>query len=353
MRHVIFLVGALVVLATVPACKEGEAKAESNEPTEKSGPVQTKKTVNVKVETLTPTSLKEEVVAHGVTNANRAIKYSAELPGKLEYLSADVGDTVKNGQVLARIDFRTLKAQAAQAEANHTLAKSTFDRLSTLRDEELVSQQKLDESQSGLLGTEAMLEIAKANLAKSSVKASFRGIVTTKYVERGEYVAPGMPLYDVVDYRTILLEAQLAETEVAEIAQKARVTIDIAALNQSFEGEVDTVVPTADSVSKTFTLRVKIDNPDLKILVGMSAKLRVSTQNHENVLVVSQSVVLEETGKRYVYVIDGKKAVKRKIELGAVDGDRVVIKQGVAEGEALVVLGQRDLTDGQEVRITN
>lgn len=343
----------VLFLVTLPSCKESEARAEaeSNESEPATSNGAHRKTLNVKVEMLTPTTLKEVAVANGVTRPIRDIKYSAELPGKIEYLSADVGDTVKKGQVLARIDFRTLRAQATQAEANHNLAKTTYDRLIELKTEDLVAQQKVDESQSGLQGAEAQLEIARANLAKSTVKSSFRGTVTNKYVEKGEYLAPGMPLYDVVDYRTILLEARLAETQVARITKNAKVTIVIDALGETFEGEVDTVVPTADKVSKTFTLRVKIKNPDLKILVGMSASVRVSAKVHENVLVASQSAVIEESGKRFVFITKDGIASKRPVKLGAVEGDRVVLEEGVSPGDSLVVLGQRDLSDGQPVRV--
>lgn len=348
---------ASIAVAVLLACSKGEARSKSAKsshpvaPGTETTPDFGKRVSNVKVVQLVPSSLTEYTVAHGVTQAIRDVTYSAEIPGKIEYLSAELGDRIRIGQVLARIDFQTLKAQADQAQSHYDLAKTTFERLSALRNEELISQQQIDEARSNMQASQAQLAIAKANLSKSTIRASQRGIVSAKYIEKAEYVGPGTQLYQVVDYRTIIVEAMLAETQVAGIQKNASVEIHISALNQDFQGEVDTIIPTADQASKTFKLRVKIDNPQLHILVGMSATVRIAAKIHKDVLVVPQSVVIESPKGRFVFVVDGDTVSKRNVQLGAVQEDRVVLLEGVSEGESLVVLGQRDLTGGQRVRI--
>ncbi|MDJ0765514.1 MAG: efflux RND transporter periplasmic adaptor subunit [Myxococcota bacterium] len=362
MIRCIILIALWIWSATVlSACEGGEAqaaadkKAKAQAAEEKAATTSTDKAaakiVNVNIITVTPTILTEQVVAHGVTSPIREITYSAEIPGRIEHLTADIGDTVRNRQVLARIDFKTLKAQAHQADASHALAKSTYDRVASLKGEDLVSEQRVDETRSAMDNATAQQEIAQANLAKSTVRASFRGVVTAKYVEKGEYVAPGVRLYDVVDYRTVIVEAQLPETQVARIAPKAEVAVDIAALGEQFKGTVETVIPTADRMSKTFTLRVKIKNPDRKILVGMSATVRIAARVHNDVIAVPQSAVVEERDGRVVFIAEDGIAKKRIVALGPVEGDRVVVETGLAPGESLVVLGQRDLSDLQPINI--
>jgi RND family efflux transporter MFP subunit len=357
MKHLLVVVIAIILCGCLCSCAERAARADTvaesqdstaadavtNEPEVKS--------VNVKVEKISPDSLTEYVIANGVTKAKREVTYSAEIAGKLEYISADLGDKIEKGKVLARIDFGTLKAMAAQAEAAHDLAKSTSDRMGSLRGEDLVSQQHMDEASSNLRATEAQLSIARSNLAKSTVKSSMNGIVSGKYVEKSEYVGPGMRLYDIVDYSTIIVEAQLAESDVASVLNGAKVLVDIQALGQQFEGTVDTVIPTADKVSKTFSMRVKIDNPELRILVGMSASVKIAARTHNDVVVVKQNVVVEESDKRAVFVAHDGEAKKRSVVLGATEGDRVVISSGIEAGESLIVMGQRDLIDGQPIQI--
>lgn len=339
------------------ACSKGEALEKSNKDSQRreDGLVKTSNAranlVNVKVAPLGTSTLTEYVVARGVTQALHEVTYSAEIPGKLEYLSADLGDRIRIGQLLARIDFQTLKAQSDQAQSQYELATTTFDRVKELRAEELISQQQFDEANSKMRAAAAQLAIAKADLAKSQIRASRKGIVSSKYVEKAEYVGPGTQLYKVVDYRTVIVEAMLAETQVAEIRKDAVVEVHVPALAKSFEGKVDAIIPTADPASKTFTLRIKIDNPDLEILVGMSAVVRVTAAVHKDVLVAPQSVINESPNGRFVFVVKDDVAKKREVKLGAVEADRVMLLEGVSRGESLVIQGQRDLIDGQKVRV--
>jgi RND family efflux transporter MFP subunit len=197
-----------------------------------------------------------------------------------------------------------------------------------------------------------MMQIANANLAKSKIKATHYGIVAAKFVETSEFAGPGTPLYKIIDYRKIIVEAQIAESQVALIKKGTTVSVRINALNQNFEGTIDTVIPTADAVSKTFTTRVKIDNSDLAILVGMSARLLIKTKTYKDVLVVPQNAVIEEQGgSRNIFIAQNGKAQKRSVTLGATSKGKVIINEGISAGEKLVIMGQRDLNDGQPVNI--
>lgn len=307
--------------------------------------------INVKVEQTSGQIFTEEVLAHGVTKAIHLVTHSAEISGKIDSLAKDVGDRVKKGQMLARIDYKTVAAQAKQAEANYGLAKATYERVKALREEALTSEQQMDEARSNLLSAEAQLEITQATLEKSMVRATHNGIVGAKFVEQGEYVAPGAPMFFVVDLSTIIVEAELAETQVATVERGAPVEIHISALNKTFAGNVHVVIPAADEVAKTFPVRVHLENPTFEILVGMSATLRIKTRTQENVVMASQSAVLSEENLASVFVAKDGIANKRLVTLGPVQGDRVVLASGVQPGEQLIVVGQRNLVDGQRIRV--
>lgn len=305
---------------------------------------------NVKVAEIVTGRLVEQVVAHGVTAPILDVTYAAEVPGRIEHLSAQLGNQVKKGQVLARIDYQTQKAQAVQAEANFGLAKTTHTRMMELG-ENLVSRQKLDEASSALTGAEAQLEIAKTNISKSVVRSSIKGVVTAKYVEQAEYVGPGTPMFRIVDYSTIIVEAQLPETQVALLSAGEKATVNIDALGKQFDGVVDAILPTADPVSKTFTVRVKVSNKDLRILVGMSANLNIVARVHEDAIAVPQDVVIQSSGEPSVFVAINGIAKLRPVRLGPIEGVRVAVLEGLEPGEKVIVLGHRSLTDGQPIHI--
>ena len=112
-----------------------------------------------------------------------------------------------------------------------------------------------------------------------------------------------------------------------------------------------TLIPTADHESKTFMVRVFVDNTDEKILIGMSARIKVKTQMHKNVVVVSQSSIVEERNGKSVYVAKENKAVKRPVVTGAIEGDRVAIVDGLSIGEDLIVMGHRELANDQHIKV--
>ncbi len=310
----------------------------------------TAKPAVVKTAKVATADLTETFVANGTTAAIREVTVAAEIAGKIEYLGADMGDRVRRGQVLARIDYETLKAERNRAAAAYDLAKATYDRFAALG-EDIVSRQKIDETRSGMVTSRAGLSIANNAVEKSVIRSGMKGVVTGRLMEKGEFATPGAPILHVVDYSTIVVEAQLAETEIAAVRKGAGVDVRIDALDETFEGEVKTVLPMADAASKTFTVRVEIDNKDLRILVGMSASLTIAARTHEDVVVVPQDLVIESREGRSVFVVEDGIAKERKVTLGPTQADRVVVTDGIEAGETLVVLGHRNLTDGQPVTI--
>lgn len=351
-----YIASAILLLAlggAAASCASSAQASDGKEPTEKEAAVQPapQKKINVKVETVTPETLVEYVKATGVTKAQSDVTYSAEIAGKLEHLSVDLGERVKKGQVLARIDFSSLSAQAEQAEATRDLAKKTFDRLSSLAEEKLVSDQQVDEARSRLVQAEAQLKIIRSSLSKSTIRSEISGVITEKNVSKGEYVSPGMRLFRIIDHSHIIVEASLAETQVAKVQKGQHVDVLVDALGKEVRGVVESVIPAADPVSKTFTVRIDVDNPERDILVGMATTVSVTSVEHTGVVVTKQDVVVEEGETKAVFVTDGDVVRKRVVTLGATEGDRVVLTSGVNPGDKIVVVGQRDLVDEQPVNV--
>ncbi len=350
-----FAIVALVATGAIAAAVMPQDQSTSDEvpaatdTTPKATPIAP---VNIRTETITTATLTEYVSVNGTTAARTDVTYSAEMPGRIEYLGPALGQPVRPGQLLAKIDFQTLKAQQRQARATRDLARTTHSRLNELG-ADLVSRQKLDEANTALIGAAAGLDIANSALAKSVVRSTIRGVVSEKFVDKAEYVAPGAPLFRVVDYSTLIIEAKLPETQVSMIEKKNPVSVTFDALGESRQGQVETILPAADPTSRTFTARIKVDNRDLKVLVGMSATVKIAARVHRDVVVIDQDMVVESASGRSVFVVENGIAQERSVRLGAVEGDRVVILEGVVPGETLITMGHRELIDTQPVRIVN
>lgn len=335
----------IAILLGSAACDNAAHSKAPEEKEEKTSPV------NVKSIPVSLTSLAEFVVLSGSTEADKNVTFSAENPGRLEYLSVEFGQRVKKGQILARIDTAMLKARFNQAEANFQLANKTHERLQALMKDELVSQQQADEASAAMTSAEAALAIAKVSLDKSIVRSSTDGIVARRLVEVGEYVNPGQPIVQVVDFRTIVVTAQVPENQVGDIKRGSPVKVRFDSIGEEYDGAVYVVCPAAHPTSRTFELRIKVPNNDYRILVGMSATIRILIRTNEKVIVVPQDVVVEEADQRIVFVSKNGIAEKRIVELGSSQEDMVILKSGVNVGDQLIVVGQRDLVHGQKIHV--
>ena len=364
-NRILILAATAVLLLSAGGCSGSrESRAEVKTPPEKANGQDAdakskkqsldaqQKVANVESREVEVGSLTQSALAHGVTAADHHVVYSAEIQGKIEYLAYDLGDEVRRGRTLARIDFKTLKAQAEQAKSSADLAEATYKRVAQLKKDGLISQQQYDEAYSSSINAKAQLAIAEAQLDKAVIKANHFGVVSKKFVEKSEFVGPGTQMYEVIDYRKVIVEAQLAESQVASVSPGSNVMVQIDALNETFKGTVDKILPTADAMSKTFTARVEIPNPDLKILVGMSAKLKIDANSYNDVVIAPQNAIIEEqSGTRSVFVVNGKKAERREVLLGAHQGGNVIVTEGLKPGEQLIVMGHRDLVDGQPINV--
>ncbi len=308
---------------------------------------------NVRVSMIELTTFTETLRLLGVTGADADLTYSAEVAGRLEYLAVDYGDTVQRGQVLARVDYEMLTAQAEQALAAHDLAKKTFERLETLRQDELVTQQHLDEARTALVQAEAQLRQARSRLRQSEIRSTINGVVSGRYARVGEYIMPGSPLLRVIDYSEIIITAQAPETRIAHIRPGLDVCVFINALDETFPGKVDVVLPNADPESRTFTIRVRTPNESGRILVGMATRLTINLKEHVDVIVIPQDVVVELPEGQFVFVAEDTIAKRRQVESGPSERHSVVIKSGLNPGDMLITEGHRDLIDGQSVQIMN
>jgi len=352
MKRNIFIISAVVLalavgmtaLAALP--KKGDTPSPSAPAI---APAVTRK-ANVAIAKIHPVQLETAIYVNGVTTAQKDITYAAKSAGRLDYMGANLGASVQKGAVLAKVDYRTQRAYQLQAQAALDLAEATHARMTKLGTE-FASAQKIDETRYARDGATANLNLANANATNAIILADGWGTVAAKYAEQGEFVSPGTPLYRIVDTRTIIVEAAIAESQVKTVVNGATVTVVINALGKEMDGTVETILPKADATSKTFTVRVAIDNHDASILVGMSASLRIHSGRLNNVLIIPQDVIIEGNNERYVYVVEQGLAQKRNVALGAVEKAKVVVESGLSPNESLVVFGQRDLTDGQPVNI--
>lgn len=360
------LLAALVVAAA--GCGRGGNPAAGDE----------RRVVPVAVEQVQVGDLEDRVTITGKVAAAAEVNVVPKVPGKVVAVPVQVGDRVKAGQVLVRLEATEIAAQvrqaeaalelarasAGQAEANYRNAKDNLERMERLFQEGAISRQQLDlartqfavaESQYRAAGAgqvkqaEAAVELARANLANTVITSPIAGLVAARNVDPGEMAAPGVPVVTVVELDKVVVEGSLSESQVNRVSVGQEAKVIIRALGErEFTGRVVTLSPVA-GLSRSFPVKIEIVNPGHVIKPGMVAEVTLATDRKTGVVLVPREALLEVDGQQVVYVLDGEVARERPVKVGLAAGGRAEVLEGLRPGEDVVVAGQESLRDGARV----
>ena len=351
---------AIIVLAALsanaPACRpaDGEtAQGEAAAAQAASGV----RVVNVEVTTMAPSDFADFVRATGVVEAMNDVILSAEEGGVIVRLLAEKGATVAQGQPLLKIDDAVLAAQVNEARAAATLAGEQYGRQRRVWEEQKIgSEIALLQAKAAADGAAARLAALEARLARTVIRAPVDGVFDERAVEVGEMVMPGTRVGRVVGTQRLKVTAGIPERFAADVrvGASARLAFDVFP-GRDFTGRVSFVGSSVDAQNRTFPVEVALDNPGRVIKPNMVANVQVERARFEDVLVVSQDVVLRTENGYQVYVVvqrdDATVAEARPVQLGPTYENRVVIREGLAVGDRVVTAGQRQVDHGSRVRI--
>jgi len=324
------------------------------------------------------------LTASGYVVARRKAVVSAKIQGRLSWLGVEEGSQVREGQVIARLESLDYEAQVARAraavlraEADLAEAERQLRLAERLMKDSVLAVDQRDATASRVKIAEAQLAQAKADLAFSEaqlantqIRAPFSGVVVKKMAEVGESVAPIPPgvnistasgaIVALADLATLEVEADVAESNVAKVAngQPAEVTVE-AIPDRRYKAVLRQVIPTADRTKATVMVKVTILEKDKDLKPEMSAKVtflepekaEVAKTKDARVVTVSKQAVVTRDGKPTVFLVREGKAVARPVVTGTDRQDQVIIKDGLAGGDTVILRPPETLKDGDEVRV--
>ena len=289
----------------------------------------------------------EEVV--GTVRAKLHATLEAKVSGRISELPVVLGQQVKAGQLVARLDAAEIQARLEQAQAGLEEAEREWKRNSALFEQRAVTRADYDASNSRYLMAKAAVAEAQAMMAYVEVLAPFDGVVTRKWADRGDLAAPGKPLVEMEQPTALQLEADVPEAIGTSIRDGAQMAIRVDTLAQELSGTVSEMAPTADPLSRTF--RVKLDLPQTPGLrSGQFARLLVPVGEGSSLRVPS-TAVLERGQMELVMTVEKEHAHLHLVKTGRRMGQETEILSGLDAGDQVVVEGAGQLVDGQPVRL--
>ena len=302
--------------------------------------------------------------AVGTVEAAQSSRLSSQVMGSVTAVNVHVGDRVRRGQVLARIDDTQPRAaldranaavlaaqkETAAAEADSELAEATLRRYQTLLDKKSVSPQEFDEVKARQQGALARREMARAGVEQAKaaqaqartqldyteIRAPFDGVITEKPVDPGVLASPGLPLMTVEDTSRYRLEASVDESEIglARLGGAVDTTLD-ALPGKQFPARIAEIVPAADPASRSFTVKLELP-PNPAIRSGLFGRAHFP-RGQRQALTVPRPAILDRGQLQGVYVVGQDKVANlRYVTLGKTLGEQVEILSGLEAGEQVV-----------------
>jgi HlyD family secretion protein len=328
----------------------------------------------------------------GVLVPNRTVNIFAKLAGQATTVGTDVGQQVREGQLLVQIDTKELNAQLAVAEAsasgvsdqagsvktsletarlNMEMAQRSYERTKTLLDTKVVTQSQLDDAQtkldlakaafdtathqyqtvsgSGLAQAQAQVNLIKVQISNSTITSPGSGIVTNRNINPGEITSVSSPLFTIADVATLKLQGNVSQEDVVRLTVGSKVTVVVDALsNHPYQGRIEQVGPIAAATGQYFPVVVSLHN-DGRLFAGMTAKASLSWTGAPGVVVPLTAVTDPRDGAASVFVITDGKAHRKDVTLGPRNDTEVQVLSGLNVGEPVAVSSVSSLLDNMEV----
>ena len=316
----------------------------------------------------------------GQAKAIQEVDLSFRVSGPLIKLPVKVGDEVRKGRELARIDprdfevnLRDARGQLAREKAVLERARSDYERILRIRKQDAgaVSQAMVDRSRQVMDSAEAQIRSLTAavdsagdQLSYSYLKAPFDGIVTATYVENYEDVKAKQPVARLIDHSEIEMivnipENMISHADYLKTAGKVlRVRFDPFP-DREIKASIKEIGKEASKTTRTYPVTLVMDQPeDIKILPGMAGNAASTApppgiQGQSQIVIPETAVFSPNENKTYVWTIDetSKKVSKREVKTGKLLSSGITIREGIKPGEWIATAGVNYLKEGQEVRI--
>ncbi len=356
-KKVLFLcVIILIMLAVVRISQRGKQVPTATEQ---------ETIIPVKVIKVERSVIRETVSGPGDVKPWAEVTVYPEVTGRAEKIFVKEGQTVKQGDLLAQIDYektaltiKQIESQIESVRTNFEKLKKDYERIKRLFEQQVVAEKTLDDAKAALDTTkynmeslQSELDLAKVRLRDANVTAPISGMITKKFIDEGQMIING-PLVTIVNIDKVKVTVAIGERDITKIkkGQRSEVLLD-AYPERKFSGEVYNIIPQLDFQTRTANVEIAVGNPGHMIKPGMFARTDIVVTSHENVFVIPIDTIIEKEGRKYVFVAEQGKASIREIITGLEKDPIVEVISGLKEMDDLIVEGQHLVQNGSKISI--
>jgi membrane fusion protein (multidrug efflux system) len=346
---------ALFAVALAACNKGGEGQAQAGGPPGANGgpggaPKQPP--VPVAVTAASTGAIASYYTATATLAAEREADILARVSGVVEKLLCEEGDIVREGAELLLIDNEEYAYRLQQAEAARADLESRYARLSTMKEQELVSAEEYETVVNNLAAAKAAEGMARLNLSYTRVVAPFTGRVVTRRVNEGQTVNVGTSLFVLSNFTPLLARVHVPAKEFNQLKPDQPVDLVLESDGTRLRGRIKLVSPTIDPSSGTIKVTVEINQYPAHVRPGDFAQVQIVTEQRAGATLVPKIALVNDRGEQVLYISQADTTAERRVvEVGFQDDVNAQIVQGLEAGERVVVKGQRSLKHGSAIKV--
>jgi RND family efflux transporter MFP subunit len=237
-------------------------------------------------------------------------------------------------------------------EAQVNLAKMNYEKQKLLWEENATTELQYLSAEWQYKSAERQLEVMKMHLKTGYIRSPISGVVSEKFINKGEMTAPGTPIVHIIDISTVKISAGVPEMYLPKIkkGQNVSVTIDVIP-GAEFDGKVNYIAPSLTGSSRTVEIEIIIKNRDRVLKPGMTANVKISEFSSSASIVLEQDLIIDYGDEQFVFVLEGDTARKRVIKTDGREGNKVQVVSGLNPGDKMITEGYQSLKDGDKVQV--
>jgi membrane fusion protein (multidrug efflux system) len=335
-------VPVLLGLALLSGCK-ADSKAEEKKE---------EAAIPVEVATVTLGTIDAAYRGTATLEAENEATVLSKQSGTVEQVLVEEGDRVRAGQLLARLESDKLRFERARAQADVDRLEQDFTRLKSVYQRNLVSREAYDKTQYELSAARAAADLASLALRESEVRAPFDGIVSARYIKRGNLIQPNALAFRITQMDRLRAAVYVPERDIHKLKTEHLVKLTVDAWpGKVFTGTVLLINPVIDASTGTVKVTVNIDAKQSELRPGMFARTEILYDHREQALLIPRDAVITEDAAESVYVVASDHARRRVVRIGYGDAGNFEVLEGLKAGEQVVTTGQASLKDGAKVQV--
>lgn len=308
--------------------------------------------INVQVDTLRLENMNAEFSYSGTFEPNKETKISAELQGKINAILVDAGSVVSKGQTLIQLDNSLLKLQLQAIEVQIEGLEVDVTRYTILAKSDAIQGVQLEKAELGLKSAKVQKATLLEQINKTTIKASFNGVVTAKLSEEGAFAAPGVPLLQITDIKNLKFTVNVPEKDLSQFKINQSYSLSADAYAEMLLTGKTTMIGSKANMGSSFPVQFMVNNTsDLKIKSGMFGKVLLKSETSGNGIVIPSSAIQGTENQPQVYIVKNGKALLQNITISNKIQNKAVVSNGLNEGDVIVTNGFINLFDGANVTV--